>query len=133
MVSLSEVETQEKMLEELKKIRESLESKPAPPPPLPKGLMDEFMAFLNKYGVIGLAIAFIIGGAASRLVSSLVNDILMPIISFFIPGGAWRETPLIIGPIRLMVGSFAGAILDFLIIAFVVFVLMKQLTKTGLK
>ena len=135
MVSLSEITTQEKMLEELRKIRESLETKPAPPPPPPppKGLVDEFMAFLNKYGVIGLAIAFIIGGAASRLVSSLVSDILMPIISFFIPGGAWRETPLIIGPIRLMVGSFAGAILDFLIIAFVVFVLMKQLTKTGLK
>jgi large conductance mechanosensitive channel len=134
VVSLSEITTQEKMLEELRKIRESLETKPAPPPPPPpKGLVDEFMAFLNKYGVIGLAIAFIIGGAASRLVSSLVSDILMPIISFFIPGGAWRETPLIIGPIRLMVGSFAGAILDFLIIAFVVFVLMKQLTKTGLK
>ena len=134
MVSLSEVETQEKMLEELRKIRESLESKPAPPPPPPpKGFFEEFMAFLSKYGVIGLAIAFIIGGAAGRLVSSLVNDILMPIISFFIPGGAWRETPLIIGPIRLMVGSFAGAIIDFLIIAVVVFFLMKQLAKTGLK
>jgi len=134
VVSLSEVETQEKMLEELRKIRESLESKPAPPPPPPpKGFFEEFMAFLSKYGVIGLAIAFIIGGAAGRLVSSLVNDILMPIISFFIPGGAWRETPLIIGPIRLMVGSFAGAIIDFLIIAVVVFFLMKQLAKTGLK
>ena len=134
MVSLSEITTQEKMLEELRKIRESLETKPAPPPPPPpKGLVDEFMAFLNKYGVIGLAIAFIIGGAASRLVSSLVNDILMPIILFFVPGGAWRDTKLVIGPIILSVGSFAGAILDFLIIALVVFVLMKQLAKTGLK
>jgi len=134
VVSLSEITTQEKMLEELRKIRESLETKPAPPPPPPpKGLVDEFMAFLNKYGVIGLAIAFIIGGAASRLVSSLVNDILMPIILFFVPGGTWRDTKLVIGPIILSVGSFAGAILDFLIIAFVVYVLMKQLAKTGLK
>lgn len=130
---MSQVETQEKMLEELRKIRESLEPKSTPPPPPPKGLMEEFMAFLNKYGVIGLAIAFIIGGAANRLVSSLVNDILMPMILFFIPGGAWRETKLVLGPIVLSVGSFAGAILDFLIIAFVVFVLMRQLTKTGLK
>ena len=130
---MSETGTQEMILEELRKIREALEAKPAPPPPPPKGFFEEFMQFLNKYGVIGLAIAFIIGGAASRLVSSLVNDILMQIISFFIPGGAWRETSLIIGPIRLMVGSFAGAILDFLIIAVVVFFLMKQLTKTGLK
>lgn len=130
---MSQVETQEKMLEELRKIRESLEPKPAPPPPPPKDLMDEFMAFLNKYGVIGLAVAFIIGGAANRLVSSLVNDMLMPMILFFIPGGAWRETKLVLGPIVLSVGSFAGAVLDFLIIAVVVFVLMKQLAKTGLK
>jgi large-conductance mechanosensitive channel len=55
----------------------------------------------------------------------------MPIISFFIPEGAWRETPLIIGPIRLMVGSFSAVIIDFLKIAVVVFFLMKQLAKTG--
>jgi large conductance mechanosensitive channel len=61
----------------------------------------------------------------------LVSDILMPIISFFIPEGAWRETPLIIGPIRLMVGSFTAVIIDFLKIAVVVFFLMKQLAKTG--
>jgi large conductance mechanosensitive channel len=133
VVSLAEVETQEKMLEELRKIRASLESKPAQPPPPPKDLVDEFMAFLNKYGVIGLAIAFIIGGAASKLVSSLVNDILMPMILFFIPGGTWREAELVVGPIVLSVGSFAGAVLDFLIIALVVFVLMKQISKTGLK
>jgi len=130
---MSDTGTQEMILDELRKIRESLEAKPAPPPPPPRGFFEEFMQFLNKYGVIGLAIAFIIGGAASRLISSLVNDILMPIILFFIPEGAWRETPLIIGPIKLMVGSFAGSIIDFLIIAVVVFFLMKQLTKTGLK
>ncbi|NIU84291.1 MAG: large conductance mechanosensitive channel protein MscL, partial [Candidatus Thorarchaeota archaeon] len=60
---------------------------PAPPPATPKGFQEEFLDFLNKYGVIGLAIAFIIGGAAGRLVSALVDDILMPIITFFIPGG----------------------------------------------
>jgi len=130
---MSERETQERMLEELKRIRESLEAKPAPPPPPPKGLLEEFIQFLNKYGVIGLAIAFIIGGTASRLVSSLVNDILMQIIAFFVPEGEWRLTEWVLGPIHLKVGSFAGALLDFLIIGFVVFVLMRQLEKTGLK
>ena len=130
---MSSVEIQEKMLEELRKIREAVEPKPAPPPTPPKGFREEFMEFLNKYGVIGLAIAFLIGGAAGSLVSALVADILMPIITFFIPGGAWREAILTLGPIQLLIGHFFGAIIDFLIIALVVFVLMKQLVKTGLK
>lgn len=130
---MSSGEIQEKMLEELQKIREAVEPKPAPPPPPPKGFGEEFMEFLDKYGIIGLAIAFIIGGAAGNLVSALVADILMPIITFFIPGGAWREAVLTLGPIQLSIGHFIGVFIDFLVIALVVFFLMKQLAKTGLK
>ena len=90
-------------------------------------------ASLNKYGIIGLAVGFIIGGAAGTLVSALVGDILMPIVTFFIPGGAWREAVLTLGPIQLSLGHFVGALIDFLIIALVIFALMKQLKKTGLK
>ena len=128
-------DVQAKMLEELKKIREAVEPKPAPPPPPPpkKGFRQEFMDFLNKYGIIGLAMAFIIGGAAGRLITALVGDLLMPIITFFIPGGDWRTFILVLGPISFKIGDFVGTLIDFLIIALVVFVLMKQLTKTGLK
>jgi large conductance mechanosensitive channel len=126
-------DVQDKMLEELQKIREAVEPKPAPPPPpSPKGFTGEFMAFLSKYGVVGLAIAVIIGGAAGSLVSALVSDILMPIITFFIPGGAWRDATLALGPIVLSIGHFVGVLVDFLIIAMVVFVLMKQIEKTPL-
>ena len=124
---------QSKMLEELQKIREAVAAKPAPPPPEPKGLAEEFTAFLNKYGIIGVALAFIMGGAVSKLVSALVADIIMPIITPFIPGGNWRTVVVNLGPIALAVGDFAGALLDFLIIALVIFVIMKQLKKTGLK
>jgi large conductance mechanosensitive channel len=125
---------QSKMLDELKKIRVAVEPKPSPPaPPAPTGFMAEFQAFLSKYGVIGLAIAVIIGGAAGKLVSSLVADILMPIVTFFIPGGAWRQATLTLGPIVLMVGSFIGNVVDFLIIAVVVFIIMKQLEKSPIK
>ena len=134
MNKVSSNEVQNRILEELQKIREAVELKPAPPPlPSPKGFQEEFMEFLNKYGIIGLAIAFIIGGAAGSLVSALVADILMPILTFFIPGGGWREAVLTLGPIQLGIGHFIGAIIDFLIIALVVFILMKQLMKTGLK
>ena len=91
------------------------------------------MNFLNKYGVIGLAIAVIIGGAAGSLVSALVSDILMPVVTFFIPGGGWREAVWILGPIQLSIGHFTGVLIDFLIMALIVFVLMRQLEKTGLK
>lgn len=121
------------MLEELKRIRGALEKKPAPPQPPPKGLVDEFVQFLNKYGVIGLAIAFIMGSAVNKLVSALVNHIVMPVITFFIPGGGWREALLYLGPIEVQVGQFAGAMLDFLIISLVVFFIMKQFQKTNLK
>jgi large conductance mechanosensitive channel len=130
---MSSENIQEEILEELRKIREGLEPKPSPPAPEPQGFRAEFMEFLNKYGIIGLAIAFIIGGAAGALVSALVSDILMPIITFFIPGGAWREAVWIIGPIQLSIGHFVGVFIDFIVIAIVVFIMMKQLTKTGLK
>ena len=95
--------------------------------------MNQFMKFLSKYGVVGLAIAVIIGGAAGSLVSALVADILMPIITFFIPEGEWRYATLTLGPIVLAIGHFVGVLIDFLIIAVVVFILMKQIEKTSLK
>lgn len=124
------------MLDELKAIREAVTPKPTPPEPpapAPKGVIEEFTAFLNKYGVVGLAIAFIMGGATGKLVSALVSDIIMPFITFFIPGGAWQEATLTLGPIVLAVGHFVGAVIDFVIIAFVIFWLMKMVQKTSLK
>ncbi|VVB58643.1 Large-conductance mechanosensitive channel [Candidatus Anstonella stagnisolia] len=93
------------------------------------GFVDDFMAFLNKHKVIGLAVAFIIGAAAAKLVSALVADIIMPIIAVLIPGGDWRSAVLQIGPIKLLIGDFAGALIDFAIIAFVVFLIVKYAVK----
>ena len=69
------------------------------------------------------------GGAAAKLVSSLVADIIMPIIGVLIPGGDWRKITLDIGPVKLLVGDFAGALIDFVIIAFVIFMLVKYAVK----
>ena len=124
------------MLKELKAIREAVTPKPAAPAPAapkPKGFVEEFTAFLNKYGVVGLAIAFIMGGAVGSLVSALVSDIIMPFITFFIPGGAWEQATLSLGPIVLALGHFVGAVLDFVVIAFVVFWLMKMVQRSNLK
>ena len=123
---------EEKMLAELVKIREALTAKPAPPPE-PQGIWEELIDFINRYGVMGLAIGFIIGSASRDLVNALVADILMPMITFFIPGGTWRDATLTVGPVVLSLGHFAGALLDYLIIALIVFYLMKMLKRTSLK
>ncbi len=123
------------IIEELVKIRKLLEPEPKPPKKeeKTKGLWDEFLEFISKYGVIGLAIGFIIGSASKDLVNALVADILMPIILFFVPGGTWREVTVTIGPVVLAIGHFAGALLDFFIIALIIFLLMRQIKKTNLK
>jgi len=132
---MSAKEHQDKMIEELKAIRELLTPKPAaaPPPPPKKTFSQEFMDFLNKYGVIGLAIGFIIGGAAGSLVSSLVSDLLMPVITFFLPGAGWQDAKIAIGSQAILYGHFVSVLINFLIIALIVYLLMKPLSKTGLK
>ena len=97
------------------------------------GFADEFMAFLNKHKVIGLAIAFIIGLAAAKLVTALVNDIIMPVIGALVPGGDWRAATLQVGPVKFLIGDFAGALVDFVIIALVIFMMVKFVVKEEAK
>ncbi|MCX6546355.1 MAG: MscL family protein [Acidobacteria bacterium] len=91
--------------------------------------MKEFVAFLKQYGVIGLAIAVIIGGKANAMVTTVVDGILMPIITFFVPGGAWRTATFDLGPIRFLIGPVIGAGIDFLIVAWLVFYFSKKILK----
>jgi len=121
---------QDQMLEELKKIRELLEPKSAPPPPPPpKGLVNEFKDFISKYQVMGLAVAFILGLYLGALVKALVDDLIMPIVQLAMPGVEWEVIEL--GPFR--VGHFVGALITFLIVAFVIFLLVKVTKKMGMQ
>jgi large conductance mechanosensitive channel len=91
----------------------------------PQGFVEEFTEFLKKYQVIGLAVAFIIGAAATKLVSATVSDIIMPIIAVIIPGGDWRAAVVDVGPIKFLVGDFVGNCIDFVIVALVIFLIVK--------
>jgi large conductance mechanosensitive channel len=141
----------EKMLEELKKIRELLEPKPAPPPPPPpKGLWKEFMDFLSKYKVMGLAVAFIMGVYLGALVQALVKDFIMPVIGMALSGaGIGNLSTLKFGiPSTTFdasgnpptgytgqlfgVGDFLVALITFIIVAFVIFILVKITKKWGI-
>jgi large conductance mechanosensitive channel len=125
------------MLEELRKIREAVTPKPAPPaPPPPKGLWAEFKDFLGKAGVLGLAIGFVMGTYIGKVVSALVQDIIMPIPGALIPGGDWRKAVASIpvgNGMNFAVGDFVGVIIDFAIVASVIFVIAKYARKMGLK
>lgn len=92
-------------------------------------LMKEFKEFLNEYKVTGLAIAFIIGVAATALVTALVNDIIMPLITPFVPGGEWKTAKLALGPFLFAWGDLISALINFIIIAFVVFMIAKYALK----
>ncbi|MCL4450370.1 MAG: MscL family protein [Candidatus Thermoplasmatota archaeon] len=118
------------MLDELRKIRALLEPKPAPPaPPPPKGFVKEFKMFLEQYKVMGMAVAFILGLYLGTLVQSLVTNLIMPIIDIVLPGIAWQNIHS--GP--FLIGSFLGALVTFLIIALVIFLLVKITSKLGIK
>lgn len=116
---------EDEVLEELIKIRELLS--PPPPPPKPKNILEEFKQFLEKYKVIGVAVAFIMAIYLGALIQSLVNNLVMPIIELFLPGVDWEVFKA--GPFRI--GAFVGDVITFVIVAFVIFMLIKLTTKFG--
>lgn len=93
------------------------------------GVMQEFKDFLKEYKVVALAIAFIMGVAATALIKALVDYIIMPIVTPFIPGGAWQEATFTMGAIVIKWGAFLAAVINFVIIAFVVFLMAKWILK----
>ena len=92
-------------------------------------MLKEFLAFLKQYGVIGLAIAVVIGGKVNTFVSATVSDLLMPIVGVFLPEGGWETWVLEIGPFKFALGHLIGASIDFVIVAYFVFMFAKIVLK----
>ncbi len=94
------------------------------------GMLSEFKTFIKRGNVMDLAVGVIIGGAFGKIVSSVVGDVLMPVIGVVLGGIDFTALALTIGgtevaPVLLKYGAFIQAIIDFLIIAFCVFLLVK--------
>ena len=99
-------------------------------PPVKKTLIQEFMDFLQKFGIIGLAIAFVIGAAASKLVTALVSDIITPLVGLALQEtGDLKTLVFPVGKSVFLYGDLIANVIDFLIIAFIVFILYKQITR----
>lgn len=91
--------------------------------------LKEFREFIKDYKVVPLAIAFIIGAASTNLVQSIVNNLIMPLITPFIPNGAWQNAKLALGPIVIAWGALLSSVINFLIIALVVFLFAKYILR----
>lgn len=89
-------------------------------------MFKEFKEFAMRGNVMDLAIGVIIGAAFGKIITSFVNDIVMPLLNPLIPQGDWRT--LEVGP-GVKLGSFMGTVLDFLIIAFVIFMVVRTLNR----
>jgi large conductance mechanosensitive channel len=89
-------------------------------------MIQEFKEFLYEYKVIGLAVAFIIGAAVNDLVKSLVNNVIMPVVGILIPGEAWQTATFSIGAVSIRWGAFLASIINFIIIAAVIFIIAKK-------
>lgn len=89
--------------------------------------MSEFKKFISKGSIIDMAIGVIIGGAFGKIVTSLVNDIIMPLIGIILGGLDFSELQLKIGDASIRYGSFIQSVVDFLIIAICIFIMIQVL------
>ncbi len=90
--------------------------------------MRGFLEFVREQGVMGLAIGFVLGGSVSKVVSALVEDIINPILGIFLGAvGGLNAAVIRLGSAEIKYGHFIGAIIDFVVIALVVYYLFKGL------
>jgi large conductance mechanosensitive channel len=102
-------------------------------------MIAEFRGFLTKTNALALAVGVIIGAAVGNVVSGLAADVLMPLISLFLPGGEWRQAKYVLRTTTdaagkttenaILYGHFLGTAIDFIVISFVVFLIVKTLVK----
>jgi large conductance mechanosensitive channel len=89
-------------------------------------MLKEFKEFAMRGNVIDLAVGVIIGAAFGKIVASFVNDIVMPLLNPLMPGGDWRTIE--VGP-GIKIGSFLATTFDFIVIAFVIFLVVKGINR----
>ncbi len=97
------------------------------------GFISEFKEFAIKGNVMDMAVGVIIGGAFGKIVSSLVSDILMPLIGIVTGGIDFTGLKATIGEANITYGQFLQNIIDFLIVAFCIFLMLKAINKLNRK
>ena len=92
-----------------------------------KKFMEEFKAFISRGNVMDMAVGIIIGGAFQAIINSLVNDILMPLIGMIIKTESLADLKVMVGTAEITYGAFIAAIINFLLMALVLFIIVKAM------
>ncbi|MBQ1813144.1 MAG: large-conductance mechanosensitive channel protein MscL [Bacilli bacterium] len=92
-------------------------------------MIDEFKNFISRGNVVDMAVGVIIGGAFGKIVTSLVNDILMPLVGILIGGHDFSTLAIKVGDASILYGAFIQAVIDFLIVAICIFFMVKTFEK----
>ena len=101
-------------------------------------LIEDFKKFAFKGNVVDLAVGVVIGAAFGKIVSALVADLVMPIVALVLPSGDWRVSGLVLKEaadpkdnVVLKYGDFIGAVLDFFVVALVLFLIVSRIIKAA--
>ena len=94
-----------------------------------KKFLQEFKTFAMRGNVMDLAVGVIVGGAFSSITNSLINDIIMPIVGIFVSQASFADLTLSVGGAVITYGNFIQAVLNFVILAFVVFCMVKTVNR----
>jgi large conductance mechanosensitive channel len=100
--------------------------------------VEDFKKFAFKGNVVDLAVGVVIGGAFGKIVSALVADLVMPIVAMVLPSGDWRKSGLVLKEAKeakdnvvLNYGDFIGSVLDFFVVALVLFLIVSRIIKAA--
>ena len=98
-----------------------------------KRFLEEFKTFAMRGNVMDLAVGVIVGGAFSAITTSLINDIIMPVVGIFVSEASFADLSVTIGGAQITYGNFIQAVVNFLIMAFVVFCMVKAVNRVARK
>ena len=92
-------------------------------------MLKEFKTFIARGNVLDLAVGVVVGGAFGKIVTSLVDDIIMPLVGLLMGGLDFSSLSIKVGNAKIMYGSFIQNVVDFLIVAFCIFLMVKAVNK----
>ncbi|MDH4460304.1 MAG: large conductance mechanosensitive channel protein MscL [Flectobacillus sp.] len=94
-------------------------------------MLKEFKQFISQGNVLDLAVGVIIAGAFGKITTALVDGIIMPIVGIFLGGIDFKSLMVEVGSAKVMYGNFIQTVVDFLVVAYIVFLIVKAANKAG--
>ena len=94
-----------------------------------KRVRDEFMGFIEAFGIIGVAIGIVMGQAVAKVINVIVEGLVMPLIGMLLPGDKWQEAVFHIGRAAIKIGLIIAAFIDFFAVSLVVFFVVRYVFK----